>query len=86
MLPALGGIRPSLWRGTRKMRTSTSTGGGSGLNEHPKPALAAAPVGHLDPADILTPQQLAQRLQVSKSWVFEQTRGRAKVRNKNPLH
>lgn len=41
--------------------------------------------GHLDPADILTPEQLAQRLQVSKSWVFEQTRNRAKSRNENPL-
>lgn len=39
----------------------------------------------LDPNDILTPEQLAQRLQVSKSWVFEQTRERAKVRNKKPL-
>jgi len=28
---------------------------------------------------------LAERLQVSKSWVFEQTRNRAKVRNRNPL-
>jgi hypothetical protein len=35
--------------------------------------------------DILTPEQLAQRLQVSKSWVFEQTRNRAKVRNVRPL-
>jgi predicted DNA-binding transcriptional regulator AlpA len=39
----------------------------------------------LDPGDILTPQQLADRLQVSKSWVFEQTRNRSKVRNKRPL-
>jgi hypothetical protein len=39
----------------------------------------------LDPGDILTPEQLAERLQVSKSWVFEQTRNRAKVRNNNPL-
>jgi len=39
----------------------------------------------LDPADILTPEQLAERLQVAKSWVFEQTRQRAKVRNKKPL-
>jgi len=35
--------------------------------------------------DILTPEQLAERLQVRKSWVFEQTRNRAKVRNENPL-
>jgi hypothetical protein len=39
----------------------------------------------LDPADILTPQELAERLKVRKSWVFEQTRTRSKVRNKNPL-
>ncbi len=26
----------------------------------------------IEPADILTPDQLAQRLKVSKSWVFEQ--------------
>ena len=35
--------------------------------------------------DILTPEQLAERLQVKKSWVFEQTRNRAKVRNARPL-
>ena len=39
----------------------------------------------LDPADILTPEQLAQRLQVKKSWIFEQTRCRAKFRNEKPL-
>ena len=39
----------------------------------------------IDPTDLLTPDQLAERLQVAKSWVFEQTRHRAKVRNKNPL-
>jgi hypothetical protein len=37
----------------------------------------------LMPEDLLTPEQLAERLQVSPSWVFEQTRHRAKVRNKN---
>jgi hypothetical protein len=37
------------------------------------------------PEDILTPEQLAERLQVSKSWIFEQTRQRAKIRNKSPL-
>jgi len=39
----------------------------------------------LRPEDILTPAQLAERLQVSKSWVFEQTRNRAKLRSKKPL-
>lgn len=35
--------------------------------------------------DLLTPEQLAKRLQVKTSWVFEQTRKRAKVRNSRPL-
>jgi len=39
----------------------------------------------LRPEDILTPAELAERLKVSKSWVFEQTRNRAKVRNERPL-
>jgi len=39
----------------------------------------------LQPEDLLTPQELAVRLKVSKSWVFQQTRGRARIRNKNPL-
>ncbi len=45
----------------------------------------AGQINRLELGDILTPQQLADLLQVSKSWVFEQTRQRAKVRNKNPL-
>jgi hypothetical protein len=39
----------------------------------------------LNPADLLTPEQLAERLQVPESWVFEQTRNGAKVRNSHPL-
>lgn len=39
----------------------------------------------LRPEDILTPEELAERLKVSKSWVFEQTRNRAKIRNAHPL-
>jgi hypothetical protein len=39
----------------------------------------------IDPADLLTPDELASRLKVSPSWVFEQTRNRAKVRNKNKM-
>jgi hypothetical protein len=46
-------------------------------------------VGHLvrqlEPSDLLTPEELAERLKVPKSWVFEQTRQRAKVRNDKPL-
>jgi hypothetical protein len=34
------------------------------------------------PEDILTPAEVADRLNVKPSWVFEQTRKRAKVRNK----
>ena len=51
------------------------------------PKLATVPVGppRLKPGDILTPQELAERLKVPVSWVFEQTRERAKVRNKTPL-
>jgi hypothetical protein len=39
------------------------------------------------PEDILTPEELAKRWQVKVSWVFEQTRTRAKVRSngKPPL-
>jgi excisionase family DNA binding protein len=39
----------------------------------------------LRPEDLLTPEELAERLKVPKSWVFEQTRERAKIRNKVPL-
>jgi hypothetical protein len=52
------------------------------------PKLAGMPNGgpaRLDPGDILTPAELAARLKVSRSWVFEQTRLRAKVRNNVPL-
>jgi hypothetical protein len=50
------------------------------------PKLATVPIQpRLEPADILTPAELALRLKVSKSWVFEQTRQRAKVRNEKPL-
>jgi hypothetical protein len=39
----------------------------------------------LDPQDILTPGELAKRLKVSESWVFEKTRTRAAVRDAEPL-
>jgi hypothetical protein len=45
----------------------------------------AISTNRLDTSDLLTPEQLAERLQVKVTWVFEQTRQRAKVRNKNPL-
>jgi hypothetical protein len=51
----------------------------------PKLGTAPAVQPRLEPGDILTPEQLAERLQVKVSWVFEQTRERAKVRSKSPL-
>jgi hypothetical protein len=35
--------------------------------------------------EILTPAQVAERLQVGVSWIYEQTRNRASVRNPDPL-
>jgi hypothetical protein len=36
----------------------------------------AAAISEVSPADILTPEELAKRLKVPKSWVFEKTRTR----------
>ena len=46
-----------------------------------------APVqaGKLDPAHILRPEQLGERLKVPVSWVYENTRRRAGRRNADPL-
>ena len=38
----------------------------------------------LEPADILTPEQLAERLQVGVHWVYEKSRARG-TRGSNPL-
>jgi hypothetical protein len=46
-----------------------------------KKIVATASPNPLSPADILTPAQLAERLQVQESWVFEKTRRR----QRNPL-
>ena len=35
--------------------------------------------------EILTPQELAVRLKVPVSWVYEQTRNRGRLRNRDPL-
>lgn len=51
----------------------------------PKLATMPAVRAPLDPADLLTAEELSVRLKVPKSWVFEQTRQRAKVRSKRPL-
>jgi hypothetical protein len=47
--------------------------------------LATVGQSKLEPADVFTPAELASRLKVSKSWVFEQTRNRARDRNARPL-
>ena len=48
--------------------------------------ISDAPVsGRGAPMELLTPQQLAERLQVKPSWVYEQTRNRSGVRNPDPL-
>ena len=41
--------------------------------------------GRLDAIHILTPEELAERLKVPVTWVYENTRNRAKVRNADPL-
>jgi hypothetical protein len=65
------------WRATKLLLRCSPTAGDS----HQQNIMAT----ELNPSDILTPEQLAARLQVSKSWVFEQTRNRAKIRNARPL-
>ena len=47
--------------------------------------ISDAQVSGGSPTEILTPQQLAERLQVKPSWVYEQTRHRSGVRNPDPL-
>jgi hypothetical protein len=49
--------------------------------------IADAPVqpGKLEPSYILTPEQLAERLQVQVSFIYENTRARAGRRNPDPL-
>jgi hypothetical protein len=52
-------------------------------NEHLQ--VSDVPFNGARPIEILTPQQLAVRLQVKPSWVYEQTRNRSGVRNPDPL-
>jgi predicted DNA-binding transcriptional regulator AlpA len=49
------------------------------------PRLGPRPTNLAKDDEILTPQQLAKKLQVPVSWVYEQTRTRAGVRNSTPL-
>ncbi len=51
----------------------------------PKPADAFQQTTPVVPIEILTPQQLTERLQVKPSWIYEQTRNRSGVRNTDPL-
>jgi predicted DNA-binding transcriptional regulator AlpA len=37
------------------------------------------------PVEILAPQQVAERLQLPESWVYEQKRNRASIRGADPL-
>jgi predicted DNA-binding transcriptional regulator AlpA len=39
----------------------------------------------LNPSDLITPDTLAKRLKVRKSWIFEKTRKRARSRDTRPL-
>jgi len=44
---------------------------------HPNGPSRPTPV---DPSDLLTAEELAERLKVRRSWIFEQTRARTKAR------
>jgi hypothetical protein len=55
------------------------------MNKQLQPAALVRTSAVLDPGDLLTPKQLAERLQVQVSWVFERTRARGKIRDKAPL-
>jgi len=45
------------------------------------PAVSSVAVPEINPSDVLTLSELAERLKVSESWVFEKTRRR----NSDPL-
>ncbi|HXA77668.1 MAG TPA: hypothetical protein VNV41_11105 [Candidatus Acidoferrales bacterium] len=45
----------------------------------------AAPATAIAPDDILTPEQLAERLQVNVSWVYEKSRSSGKHGNPLPV-
>jgi predicted DNA-binding transcriptional regulator AlpA len=54
------------------------------MPNHVNQAAPIANVAHAKP-EILTPQQVAERLQVPVSWVYEKTTTRASVRDADPL-
>src|SRR5580700_5854671 len=51
----------------------------------PEPCTPVQPTAPAMPLEILTPAQVAERLQLPESWVYEQTRNRASVRCPDPL-
>jgi len=59
----------------------------AGMSEAATFMIADRPIepGHLDAQHILTPEELAGRLKVEVSWVYENTRKRASVRKTDPL-
>ncbi len=63
------------------MKESTTAAKPTPGTEAPAPVLTVASSA----AVLLTPQQLAERLNVPVSWVREKTRERARVRDKDPL-
>jgi hypothetical protein len=69
---------------TRRMKFRAAS---AGEGEYCTFTIAEAPIqpGKLDHADILTPKQLAERLQVGISFIYENTRKRANIRNPDPL-
>jgi len=55
------------------------------MQNNAKTSITAIAGERLDPGDILTPAELATRLKVGKTWIFEKTRRRAMVRDSDPL-
>ena len=43
------------------------------------------PTARIEPGDILTPEQLAERLKLAVSWVYEKSRARGNGRNPLPV-
>jgi hypothetical protein len=54
------------------------------MKQELKPEATTAPANRIEPSDILTPKELAKRLKVDVSWVYEKSRDRGKD-DANPL-
>ena len=59
--------------------------GSASLNSAAKLASLPRSNARIEPGDILTPEQLAERLQVAISWVYEKSRARGNGRNPLPV-